>query len=101
MSELKRSKNTLLIAAGLVALAAQGALGQAIATTPQAQLAAAQLPAFEVASIRLSNADNDLRNFMISATRFRVENGTVTALIRFAYNIKSDDQLPQDCGLAR
>jgi uncharacterized protein (TIGR03435 family) len=96
MSELKRSKNTLLIAAGLVALAAQGALGQAIATTPQAQRAAAQLPAFEVASIRLSNADNDLRNFMISATRFRVENGTVTALIRFAYNIKSDDQLPKE-----
>jgi uncharacterized protein (TIGR03435 family) len=81
---------------GLVTLAAQCALGQASAPAPQSQVATPQLPAFEVASIKPSNSDSNLHNFMISATRFRVENGTVTALIRFAYNIKSDDQLPKE-----
>ena len=66
------------------------------AAAPRSQDVAVKLPAFEVASIRPSNADNDLRNFMISPNRFRVENGTVTALIRFSYNIKSDDQLPKE-----
>jgi uncharacterized protein (TIGR03435 family) len=77
-------------------LAARCTLGQVSATVQPAQDAHAPLPAFEVASIRPSIADNDLRNFLISPNRFRVENGTVASLIRFAYNIKSDDQLPKE-----
>ena len=96
MSRLRRRVYALLSEVLFVALAAQCALGQASAPAPQSQNATAPLPAFEVASIRPSNADNDLHNFMISPTRFRVENGTVTALIRFAYNVKSDDQLPKE-----
>jgi uncharacterized protein (TIGR03435 family) len=91
-----RSRAALLRGAGLAALVAQCAFGQTIATAQQGQIAAVPAPAFEVASIRPSNADSDLHNFMISPNRFRVENGTVTALIRFAYNIKSDDQLPKE-----
>ncbi len=96
MNRPKRSRSALLSAAGSLAIVAQCALGQVSAPAPQSQGAAVALPAFEVASIRPSKADNDLRNFMISPTRFRVENGTVTALIRFAYDIKSDDQLPKE-----
>src|SRR5208283_5785580 len=95
MNRLKRGKE-LLGVVGSVAIAAQCALGQVSAPAPQSQGASVQLPAFEVASIRPSNSDSSLHNFMISPTRFRVENGTVTALIRFAYNIKSDDQLPKE-----
>jgi uncharacterized protein (TIGR03435 family) len=51
---------------------------------------------FEVASIRPSKADNGFLNFMIAPNRFRVENGTAIALIRFAYHVKSDDQLPKE-----
>ncbi len=86
----------LLGMVGLVALGAQCAPGQSAAPPIQVQNAAAPLPAFEVAAIRPSKSDSDLHNFMISPTRFRVENGTVTALIRFAYNVKSDDQLPKE-----
>jgi uncharacterized protein (TIGR03435 family) len=98
MNRLKRGKRALLNAAGLAALIAQSALGQASAAERQAQVAVTQQPAFEVASIRPSNSDSTLLNFMISPTRFKVENGTVSALIRFAYNIKSDDQLPRERG---
>jgi uncharacterized protein (TIGR03435 family) len=71
------------------------AVGQAGATSPKPP-DASQQPAFEVASIRPSKSDSDLHNFMISPTRFRVENSTMTELIRFAYNVKSDDQLPKE-----
>ena len=71
-------------------------MGQASAPAPQSQQAAAPMPAFEVASIRPSKAGDELRNFMIAPNRFRVENGTAIALIRFAYDIKSDDQLPKE-----
>ncbi len=83
-------------AAGVLAPAAAGWCVQARETAEQAVSAVAKLPEFEVASIRPSKSDSTQENFMISPTRFRVENGTVTALIRFAYNIKSDDQLPKE-----
>jgi uncharacterized protein (TIGR03435 family) len=98
MTILMRGKDSLLRTVGFVALVAECALGQASVPPPQSLNATAQLPAFEVASIRPSKSDSTLLNFMISPTRFRVENGTVTALIRFAYNIKSDDQLPKEPG---
>jgi uncharacterized protein (TIGR03435 family) len=53
-------------------------------------------PSFEVATIRPSRADAGFTNYSISASRFRAENATLTGLIRLAYNIKSDDQLPKE-----
>ena len=96
MITVKSRRGIWLCAAAFVAIIAQCAMGQTRAATAQAQGDAAKLPAFEVASIRPSKADDDLRNFMIAPNRFRVENGTAIALIRFAYDIKSDDQLPKE-----
>ena len=96
MGKVKSGIGNWLGAAALVAMVAQCAMGQAVAATAQAHGVAAQLPAFEVASIRPSKADNGFLNFMIAPNRFRVENGTAIALIRFAYDIKSDDQLPKE-----
>ena len=90
------NKRLLLGMVGLAALAAACAPGQPAPQSPPVQDASNQWPAFEVAAIRPSNSDSDLHNFMISPTRFRVENGNVTALIRFAYNVKSDSQLPKE-----
>jgi uncharacterized protein (TIGR03435 family) len=53
-------------------------------------------PTFEVASIRPSRADGGFENYRISNARFHVENAPLTALIRFAYDIRSNDQLPKD-----
>ena len=55
-----------------------------------------QAPQFEVAAIRPSRADGGFENYQLSNARFHVENAPLTALIRFAYNIRSDDQLPKD-----
>jgi uncharacterized protein (TIGR03435 family) len=96
MSRVKSGRSILLVAAAHVAMVAQSAMGQAAATAAHAQGDAGVVPAFEVASIRPSKADNGLLNFMIAPNRFRVENGTAIALIRFAYDIKSDDQLPKE-----
>jgi uncharacterized protein (TIGR03435 family) len=96
MSILRRAGHYLIQMVGLAALAAQCALGQMGAPAPQSAGAGAQLPVFEVASIRPSKADNGFLNFMIAPNRFRVENGTAISLIRFAYHIKSDDQLPKE-----
>lgn len=54
------------------------------------------VPSFEVASIRPSRADGGFENYQLSNARFHVENAPLTALIRFAYDIRSDDQLPKD-----
>ncbi len=53
-------------------------------------------PSFEVATVRPSRADGGFVNYHISTERFHAENATLAALIRFAYDIKSDDQLPKD-----
>jgi uncharacterized protein (TIGR03435 family) len=56
----------------------------------------APVPAFEVAAIRPSRADGGFENYQLSNARFHVENAPLTALIRFAYDIRSDDQLPKE-----
>lgn len=53
-------------------------------------------PSFEVATVRSSRADATGTNYHLSTSRFQAENAPLTALIRFAYDIKSDDQLPKD-----
>ncbi len=89
-------KQILIGIVAIAALAAQCASGQVGAPAQASLNAAAPLPAFEVASIRPSKPGAGFVNFMIAPNRFRVENGTVTELIKFAYHIKSDDQLPKD-----
>lgn len=51
---------------------------------------------FEVATIRPSGSSGGFVNYHISSARFHAENATLTALIRFAYDIRSDDQLPSE-----
>jgi uncharacterized protein (TIGR03435 family) len=51
------------------------------------------LPSFEVASVRQSPPDSQGTSFQVAPLRFRVLDATVDGLIRFAYDIRSDDQL--------
>ncbi len=53
-------------------------------------------PSFEVATVRPSRAEATGTNYHLSTSRFQAENAPLTALIRFAYDIKSDDQLPKE-----
>jgi uncharacterized protein (TIGR03435 family) len=53
-------------------------------------------PSFEVATIRPSGSEGGFVNYHISSERFEAENATLSALIRFAYDIRSDDQLPSE-----
>jgi uncharacterized protein (TIGR03435 family) len=57
-----------------------------------------QAPSFEVASIRPSASDDGKTNFSLAPERFSVENAPLSVLIQFAYDIKSDDQLPKTPG---
>jgi uncharacterized protein (TIGR03435 family) len=96
----RSNRGLRLIAAAWMILAPLASLAQVSAgensSAPPSHDARVQQSAFEVASIRPSNAGSDLHNFMISPNRFRVENGTVASLIKFAYHVKSDDQLPKE-----
>jgi bla regulator protein BlaR1 len=56
----------------------------------------APAPSFEVSSVRPSRADGGFENYQLSSARFHVENAPLTALIRFAFDIRSDDQLPKE-----
>jgi uncharacterized protein (TIGR03435 family) len=58
--------------------------------------ASAPLPSFEVATIRPSHADGTKLGFRMTPTEFKVQNASITDLIRFAYMIKSSAQLPQE-----
>jgi uncharacterized protein (TIGR03435 family) len=73
--------------------------GTALPVRTQAQLlhpSKEKLPSFEVATIRPSHSSRTFVNYHIAADRFTAENATLTALIQFAYGIKSDDQLPDE-----
>jgi uncharacterized protein (TIGR03435 family) len=54
------------------------------------------LPSFEVATIRPSHADGAKLGFRMPPAEFKVQNASITDLIRFAYMIKSTAQLPQE-----
>lgn len=58
-----------------------------VAATP------AKLPAFEVASIKLSRPDDNGHNWHGTADRISIENYTLQRLIRSAYGLKSDMQI--------
>ena len=88
-------------AAGLAAVTLPLAFGTVLGVHVHAQLphpADGPAPTFEVATIRPSRTAGALLNYHISTARFQAENAPLTALIRFAYDIKSDDQLPKEPG---
>jgi uncharacterized protein (TIGR03435 family) len=75
--------------AAILFLAAASVIGQrppAPATPP---------PGFEVAVIRPSAADAAGTNFMLSSSRFSVTNAPLTDLIQFAYDLKTNQQVPK------
>ena len=53
-------------------------------------------PSFEAATIRPSQSGSAFVKYHVSGDRFTVESATLTALIQFAYSIKSADQLPAE-----
>lgn len=55
--------------------------------------AAASPAAFDVASVKPSSPDSRGRSLMMSEGKFNTENQPLTGLIKFAYSLKSDDQL--------
>jgi uncharacterized protein (TIGR03435 family) len=104
MRRVIRSEKLSLAAVGLAAVALPVFFGLIPTARAQAQLLHAPdgpAPSFEVAAIRPSRADAGFTNYSISASSFRAENATLTELIRLAYDIKSDDQLPKDPGWIR
>ena len=82
------------VAVFLVAVAALGNSAFSSAQSPHADAAPAR--GFEVATVRPSRADGGFENYQLSSARFHAENAPLTALIRFAYDIRSDDQLPKE-----
>ena len=50
-------------------------------------------PAFDVASVKPSSPDSRGQSMMMSQGKFATENEPLMGLIKFAYNLKSDDQL--------
>jgi uncharacterized protein (TIGR03435 family) len=60
-----------------------------------AATATAQQPTFEVAVIRPSSPDASGTNFSLSSTRLSITNAPLTDLIQFAYNLKTNTQLPR------
>jgi uncharacterized protein (TIGR03435 family) len=100
MRRVNRIGNLLQRAAGLAAVT----LGAAIPADAGAQLLHAtdgSAPSFEVATVRPSRSDGGFVNYHLSTARFHAENATVAELIKFAYNVKTDDQLPKDPGWIR
>ena len=99
MRKLNRSRSE---SAGAVRLAAAAFLGifalvSAVFVSAQSiHQEAGSSPSFEVATVRPSRAEATGTNYHLSTSRFQAENAPLTALIRFAYDIKSDDQLPKE-----
>lgn len=60
------------------------------------QPADGRTPSFEVATIRPSGSDSDLFNIHIADSRFSVHGAPMKALLKFAYDIKIEAQLPTE-----
>jgi uncharacterized protein (TIGR03435 family) len=101
MTKLSCSKYVSAGTAGVLAAVLPGAFGLLMTVRVEAQLpppAVSPAPSFEVASIRPSQETGALTNYQLSNTLFHAESAPLTALIRLAYDIKSDDQLPREPG---
>jgi len=96
---LNRTGIVSLSTAGLAAVVLSIISGLALSVPTQAQLihpAEGKQPSFEAATIRPSQSGGAFVKYHVSGDRFTVESATLTALIQFAYSIKSADQLPAE-----
>lgn len=96
-NRLGLGKILLLAAIGTALVAGPFAAGFVNAVHLRAQLLHADgpLPSFEVASIKPGRPDDTNFGFRITPARFQAENASLISLIRFAYSIRSDAQLPK------
>jgi bla regulator protein BlaR1 len=94
---LSFGRKLLLLAIGSIVVAAPVALG--LLNRPSRILAqlqhadASAVRPFEVASIKPSRAGDDMRQLFMSPGKFTTKGETTRAVIGFAYDIKSDNQL--------
>ena len=96
MHKANRSRFLLPGVATLTLMAAISQADSAYGNAQSLHATNAPVPAFEVAAIRPSRADGGFENYQLSSARFHAENVPLTALIRFAFDIRSDDQLPKE-----
>jgi len=99
MISVKCDRRALPGAAGLVVvvgLLAFGPLHAMQVNLPLLHAQAGQPRSFEVATIKPSHGNGGQTNYRIAEGRFSAENVTVAELIRFAYGVKSDDQLQKE-----
>ncbi len=104
MFRVNRKGSLLPGSRGLATVVLAVVLGLVLPACLNAQLlhaADGTAPSFEVATIRASRSDGGFVNYHLSTARFNAENATVAELIKFAYNVKTDDQLPKDPGWIR
>jgi bla regulator protein blaR1 len=95
-AKLGAGRKLLLIAAGVAAVAGPIVFGVVNAPRVRAQEPPANdatLPSFASVSIRTSTSENKMVRMMINPQGFTARGITAKALIEFAYNIKSDNQL--------
>jgi uncharacterized protein (TIGR03435 family) len=99
-NRLGLGKTLLLVAMGTAFVAGPFAAGFVNAVHLRAQLLHANgpLPSFEVASLKPGRYDDTNFGFRITPARFQAENASLISLIRFAYGIRSDAQLPKGPG---
>lgn len=95
-TRLTLAREMLLAAAALVALVAPVGFGLLFAVQTPAQLLHATstpLPSFEVATIKPNKDQRPGTKIRMSPANFAIEHGSLRELIKYAYNIKADDQL--------
>ena len=96
LERLGLAREMLLAAAALVAIVAPVGFGLLFTVQTPAQLlhaTSSQLPSFEVATIKPNKDQRPGLKIRMSPASFVIEHGSLRELIKYAYNIKSDDQL--------
>ena len=99
MRTLNRCRIISLGVAGLAAAAVSLLACVVIPMQAEAQLlqpSEGRTPSFEVATIRPSGSDSDLFNIHIADSRFSVQGAPLKALLKFAYDVKIEAQLPTE-----
>jgi bla regulator protein BlaR1 len=96
-TNLNLGKKLLLTTAAVVALAGPLAFGLVYASEIRTHAQSAEppkpLPSFEVATIKPSNASTPGIRLQMTPNMFVTTNASTQELIRFAYNLRSNDQI--------
>ncbi|MFC5862983.1 TIGR03435 family protein [Acidicapsa dinghuensis] len=91
--KLGPGRKLMLGVAAILVLCLPVVFGLMHALRVQAQTELANLPQFEVATVKPSHPSDDQQSLLLSPGRFTMENMPIKELIRFAYGLKSEDQL--------